>query len=99
LHGLGRSPTAVFFALKSLTEAKAYLRHPVLGPRLIECTSLVNTVERRSAYQIFGSPDEMKFHSSVTLFARADPTQLQFAAALEKYFDGVPDIRTIEWLA
>jgi uncharacterized protein (DUF1810 family) len=99
LHGLGRSPTAMFYALNSLVEAKAYLRHPVLGPRLIECTNVVNMVEGRSAYQIFGSPDEMKFHSSVTLFARADPTQLLFAAALEKYFDGVPDSRTIELLA
>jgi uncharacterized protein (DUF1810 family) len=98
MQGLGRSPTAILYALKSLVEAKAYLRHPVLGPRLIECTNLVNTVEGRSAYQIFGSPDEMKFHSSVTLFSQADPTRLEFAAALEKYFDGVPDGRTIKLL-
>jgi uncharacterized protein (DUF1810 family) len=75
------------------------LDHPILGPRLLECTNLVNAVEGRSAYQIFGSPDDMKFHSSITLFSRADPAQKGFITSLDKYFDGVPDTRTIEMLA
>jgi uncharacterized protein (DUF1810 family) len=99
LRGLGNSPTARLYAIKSLAEAKAYLDHPVLGPRLLECTNLVNAVEGRSAYQIFGSPDDMKFHSSITLFSRADPAQEGFITSLDKYFDGVPDTRTIEMLA
>ena len=69
LAGLGRSDTARYYALASLEEARAYLAHPLLGPRLIECTNLVNAVEGRSAHQIFGSPDDLKFHSSMTLFA------------------------------
>jgi uncharacterized protein (DUF1810 family) len=96
LRGLGRSPTAVFYAISGLAEAEAYLRHTVLGPRLIECTALVNKVEGRSGYQIFGSPDERKFHSSVTLFSRVDPAQPVFQMALEKYFSGQPDTLTIE---
>jgi uncharacterized protein (DUF1810 family) len=99
LRGLGNSPTARFYAIESLAEAKAYLDHPILGPRLLECTNLVNAVEGRSAYQIFGSPDDMKFHSSITLFSRADPAQKGFITSLDKYFDGVPDTRTIEMLA
>jgi uncharacterized protein (DUF1810 family) len=99
LRGLGHSLTAQFYAISCNAEADAYLRHPVLGPRLIECAALVNEVEGRSAYQIFGSPDEMKFHSSVTLFSRVDPTQPVFQVALEKYFSGQPDTRTIDLCA
>ena len=99
LHGLGRSSTAQFYAIKSLSEAKAYLQHPILGQRLTECTGLVNKVDGRSAFQVFGSPDDMKFHSSVTLFSQADPARQEFAAALVKYFDGVPDSRTLRLIS
>ncbi len=68
IEGLGRSPTAQRFAISGRDEAEAYLRHAVLGPRLRRCTELVNGVEGRSAHQIFGAPDDMKFHSSMTLF-------------------------------
>ena len=96
LAGLGHSAMARRYALSSLDEAKAYLRHPVLGPRLIECTDLVNRVEGRSAHQILGSPDDLKFHSSVTLFSLADPAVPAFQKALTKYFAGKPDSRTVE---
>jgi uncharacterized protein (DUF1810 family) len=99
LAGLGRSPTARHYALASLDEARAYLAHPVLGPRLIECTALVNAVEGRSAHQIFGDPDDLKFHSSMTLFAAARPDEPAFSEALRTYFGGVPDRSTTEMLA
>ena len=98
LAGLGFSATAQRFALASLEEARAYLRHPVLGPRLIECVDLVNAVQDRSAHAIFGSPDDMKFRSSMTLFGRADPAQPVFRAALERYFQGKEDARTLALL-
>ena len=99
LSGLGHSPTARYYALGSLAEARAYLEHPVLGPRLIECTELVNKVDGRSINQIFGSPDDMKFRSSMTLFACAQPGASVFRAALDKYFGDVPDPLTTEMLA
>ncbi|HUN26847.1 MAG TPA: DUF1810 domain-containing protein [Steroidobacteraceae bacterium] len=95
LAGLGASPMSRRFALASLAEARSYLAHAVLGARLRECTRLVNAVEHRTARQIFGSPDDLKFRSSMTLFALADPAEGLFAAALRKYFDGVPDARTL----
>ncbi len=94
LRALGRSPRAQYYGLADLADARAYLDHPVLGPRLRELTGLVNQVERRSAHQIFGSPDDMKFHSCVTLFACADPAEPVFRAALATYFDGLPDPNT-----
>ena len=96
LAGLGRSDTARYYALASLDEARAYLAHPLLGPRLIECTNLVNAVEDRSVHQIFGSPDDLKFHSSMTLFALARPSEQAFSNALSKYFGGAPDRLTTE---
>ena len=81
-----------------MAEAKAYLAHPVLGPRLVECTGLANRVEGRSAHQIFGSPDDLKFHSSMTLFTAADPEALAFREALVKHFAGAPDALTVEKL-
>jgi uncharacterized protein (DUF1810 family) len=99
LRGLGRSSTAAFYGIASLDEAKAYLAHPVLGARLIECAQLVNAVEDRSAHEIFGSPDDLKFHSCMTLFARADPRQPAFATALRKYFGNHPDQGTLDLLA
>jgi uncharacterized protein (DUF1810 family) len=96
LAGLGFSSTARHYAIASLEEARSYLAHQVLGPRLIDCTTLVNTVEGRSAHQIFGTPDDLKFHSSITLFALAQPTEHAFSEALRKYFDGKPDRLTTE---
>jgi uncharacterized protein (DUF1810 family) len=99
LAGLGLSATARHYAIASLEEAQSYLAHPILGPRLIECTALVNAVDGRSAHQIFGSPDDLKFHSSMTLFALAHPDEHAFSDALRKYFGGVPDRLTTEKLA
>ena len=99
LRGLGHSPTAQYFAIRSRDEAEAYLRHPVLGARLRECTRLVNAVEGRGVSEIFGFPDDLKFRSSVTLFAGVAPDEAVFRQALEKYFEGEPDERTVELLA
>ena len=98
LAGLGHSAMARRYAIGSLAEAQAYLAHPVLGGRLVECTRLVNAVEGRSALQILGSPDDMKFRSSMTLFAAAQPGTPAFADALRKYFGGVPDDATLRGL-
>ncbi len=99
IAGLGRSPTAVRFAVASLDEARAYLAHPILGPRLRECAKLTLDVEGKSAREIFGPVDEMKFRSSMTLFARAAPDEPLFAQCLEKYFGGVPDPATLAILS
>jgi len=96
IAGLGRSATAEAFAIASLAEAKAYLEHPLLGGRLRECTRLVLDVEGKSAREIFGQPDDLKFRSSMTLFARAAPDQSLFRDALLKYFDGKGDRATLE---
>jgi uncharacterized protein (DUF1810 family) len=97
IRGLGRSPMAERFAIGSLEEARAYLGHAVLGGRLRECTELVNAVEGRTASEIFGFPDDLKFHSSMTLFARAvDEKGSLFEEALRKYFDGKMDQGTVE---
>ena len=99
LKGLGRSSTAQYFAIASLDEARAYLAHLPLGTRLRQCTELVNHIQNSSVEQIFGSPDDLKFRSSMTLFRQAAPLgsadhQL-FAAALAKYFAGQPDPLTL----
>ena len=96
--GLGRSPTAVKFAIGSLSEAQAYLRHELLGGRLRECTTIVNRLEGHSVQQIFGYPDDMKFRSSMTLFSNATTDNELFLAALKKYFDGIPDPLTLSIL-
>lgn len=95
IAGLGFSPMARKFAISSLAEATAYLDHPVLGPRLVECTGLVNAVEGRPIEQIFGHPDDLKFHSSMALFAHAASDARIFIAALEKYFSGEVDPMTV----
>lgn len=95
IAGLGASPMAQRYAIGSLAEAEAYAAHPVLGTRLRACTAAVNAVAGRSAHAIFGSPDDLKFRSSMTLFARAVPGEPVFADALARYFDGVPDPRTL----
>lgn len=99
ISGLGHSATARHYAIGSLAQAQAYMAHPVLGPRLVECTVLVNKVDGRSIHQIFGSPDDLKFHSSMTLFAAAQPDTPAFRHALDKYFDGAADALTTERLA
>jgi uncharacterized protein (DUF1810 family) len=96
LRGLGHSPTAQFYALGSLDEARAYLAHPVLGLRLVRCTEHVLALTGRNPNAIFGSPDDLKFHSSMTLFALANEApESVFRKALERYFDGRPDDPTV----
>jgi uncharacterized protein (DUF1810 family) len=99
LRDLGRSATAQHYGIGSLDEARAYLAHPVLGPRLVECAELVNKVEDRSVHELFGSPDDLKFRSSMTLFAQARPGPSVFRDALHKHFGGEPDPLTIELLS
>jgi uncharacterized protein (DUF1810 family) len=93
--GLGSSPTAARYAISSLDEARSYLRHDVLGPRLHECTRLVNAVQGRSIGQIFGSPDDLKVRSSMTLFARATQDNSDFVELLTRYYDGEEDPLTL----
>jgi uncharacterized protein (DUF1810 family) len=95
IAGLGFSPMAQRYAIGSLDEARAYLAHPVLGDRLRACTAAVNGVTGRSAHALFGSPDDVKFRSSMTLFTRAAPEEPLFAAAMVLYFDGEPDPLTL----
>lgn len=95
-EGLGFSAMSRRYAIKRLDEARAYLDHEILGARLLECTDAVNRLEGRSAHAIFGSPDDMKFRSSMTLFELAAGPASPFAAALEKYFAGGRDARTLE---
>ena len=99
ISGLGRSAMAQSFAMSSLAEAVAYLAHPTLGPRLRECAALVAGIDGRSIGEIFGYPDDLKFHSSMTLFARAAPGEPTFARCLEKYFGGQPDQQTLDRLS
>ncbi len=98
IAGLGRSSIAQFYAIGSLDEAKAFARHPVLGPRLMHCTQLVNAVAGRSAHEIFGSPDDVKFRSSMTLFERAADDPRPFAEAIDRFFDGTRDEATLNRL-
>jgi uncharacterized protein (DUF1810 family) len=98
LAGLGSSPMARLYALSGIAEARAYLTDPVLGPRLQECTRLVNAVHGSTALEIFGSPDHLKFRSSMTLFARVAGGESVFREALERYFDGAPDPLTLDLL-
>jgi uncharacterized protein (DUF1810 family) len=98
LAGLGRSPTARRYAITSLDEARAYLQHPVLGPRLLECTAAVAEQpdqSARTAEQIFGAIDAIKLRSSMTLFSLADPRQALFSAVLDRYFGGELDEATL----
>ena len=96
--GLGSSPMAREFEISSLAEAAAYLKHPILGTRLRQCAQLVLDADRMSISEIFYYPDDLKFGSSMTLFLRADPDVPVFKHALDKYFGGIPDRRTLERL-
>jgi uncharacterized protein (DUF1810 family) len=98
LRGLGKSEMAHRYGIASLAEARAYLAHPVLGPRLREACQLIHEVRGRSAHQIFGHPDDVKFRSCLTLFGRAAPDEPVFAACLRKYFAGVEDQATLALL-
>ena len=98
IQGLGSSDTSRFYAIASLAEARAYLAHPVLGRRLLECTTLVNQIANRSLDKIFGEIDAMKFRSSMTLFREADAGIAAFREALDKYCDGMGDERTLALL-
>ena len=95
LEGLGRSPTAERFAISSLAEAQAYLDHVVLGPRLRECTNLVNAIEGRSVEKIFGWPDNLKVRSSMTLFAAATADNAEFVRLLTTFYGGEHDPVTL----
>jgi uncharacterized protein (DUF1810 family) len=98
IQGLGHSEMARRYAIASVAEAKAYLNHPVLGERLRVLTQIVNALEGRSVEQIFGYPDDLKFHSSMTLFAHAATDKAPFEEALNKYFGGEADSGTVRHL-
>jgi uncharacterized protein (DUF1810 family) len=94
IAGLGHSPMARQYAISALPEARAYLEHPVLGPRLLECANLLTTISGSTADDILGAVDAQKLHSSMTLFARADPDQRVFQDVLDQYFEGKDDDAT-----
>ena len=96
IQGLGFSSTAQYYAIRDLQEAKAYLAHPILGPRLREISSALLELEGLSAHEIFGFPDDLKLRSSMTLFRLADLEDDLFEQVLEKYYDGIPDSRTVD---
>jgi len=98
IAGLGSSEMSRRYAIPSRDEAEAYLDHSTLGPRLRECTGIVNAVDGRSANDIFGSPDDKKFRSSMTLFDAVADDPAPFRMALDRYYDGDPDRRTLELL-
>ncbi len=98
LRGLGHSAMARHYGLASREEARAYHEHPVLGPRLRECTALVNAVADRTITRILGSPDDVKFRSSMTLFMAVAPEQPMFRQALDRFFGGLPDRLTLDRL-
>jgi uncharacterized protein (DUF1810 family) len=98
LRGLGSSPTAVHYGISSLQEARAYLGHEVLGPRLHDCARLVNQVQGRSITEILGSPDDLKLRSSMTLFALASDGHQDFTTLLDSYYRGEQDPMTLDRL-
>ena len=96
IDGLGRSPNSRYYAIKSIEEARQYLTHPVLGPRLLECAETVLSIEGRSISSIFGYPDDLKLRSCMTLFELAADSESVFARVLDRYFHGERDVRTIQ---
>lgn len=98
LQGLGRSSMAIKYAIVSREESQAYWQHPILGARLRECVELVLAVKGKTAFQILGTPDDLKFRSSMTLFSHAVPDEPSFKRALTKYFDARDDLRMMELL-
>lgn len=99
LQSLGRSRKSKYYGIGSQAEAEAYLAHPVLEPRLRDCTSLVTDISSRSVHDIFGSPDDLKFHSSMTLFEAVATDTEPFQTALDKYYGGERDQNTLAQLA
>jgi uncharacterized protein (DUF1810 family) len=99
IEGLGFSSMCRRYSIKSVAEARAYLAHPLLGPRLIECAEAALGVEGRSAHEIFGSPDDMKLRSCATLFAYVSPAGSVFERVLDKYFHGEPDRQSLRLLS
>jgi uncharacterized protein (DUF1810 family) len=97
--GLGSSETSQFYAIKSIPEAQAYLKHPTLGPRLIESTEALLALHDRSAHDIFGSPDDIKLRSCMTLFASITPRGFIFDMVIDRYFNGERDVKTLSLLA
>jgi uncharacterized protein (DUF1810 family) len=98
MAGLGHSPTAQHYGIRSLEEAQAYLAHPILGARLHECLKVLQLLETNDAREVFGDLDAMKFRSSLTLFAEADPGDAIIEAALDRWFGGVKDEKTLQLL-
>jgi uncharacterized protein (DUF1810 family) len=98
IDGLGFSSTAKHYAIKSIDEAKAYMAHPVLGPRLVACAEAALGIEGRSATEIFGTPDDLKLRSCATLFAAVSPPGSVFERLLAKFYRGEPDTRTLQLL-
>ena len=98
VEGLGSSPTAKRYSIRSLDEARAYLAHPVLGPRLVECSEAALALPDTSAHDVFGSPDDCKLRSSATLFALVSPPGSVFERLLDKYFHGERDANTLRLL-
>ena len=98
IAGLGFSATSQRYSIKSIEEARAYLRHPVLGKRLVECSGAALAVEGRSAREIFGSPDDMKLRSCATLFEVVAPAEAVFGRLIDKYYDGERDAETLRLL-
>jgi uncharacterized protein (DUF1810 family) len=98
IDGLGFSSIAKYYAIKSIEEAKAYLNHPILGPRLLQCAEAAVGVEGRSATEIFGSPDDLKLRSCATLFACVSPPSSVFERLLQKYYSGERDKKTLRLL-
>ena len=96
--GLGHSPTTKHYAIKSRKEAQEYLAHPILGTRLTECAAIVLGIEGRTAFEIFGSPDDMKLKSSMTLFSAISEPESVFSLVLDKFYQGQPDPRTLTLL-
>lgn len=99
IAGLGHSSISKYYAIQSREEARQYLDHPILGKRLIECSETVLSIKGRSASAIFGSPDDLKLRSSMTLFAALRGSGSVFAQVLDTYFQGKPDTRTLELLS
>jgi uncharacterized protein (DUF1810 family) len=99
IAGLGQSATEKFYAIQDPSEAQAYLDHPVLGKRLLECTKIVMSLRGKSALAIFGDIDAMKFRSSMTLFISVAGSDSVFQEAIEKYFEGKPDPKTLDILS
>jgi uncharacterized protein (DUF1810 family) len=98
IEGLGSSPMARQYSIKSLAEARAYLQHPVLGPRLVECSEAACAVEGRSAHEIFSTPDDLKLRSSATLFDAVSSPEAVFNRLLVKFFHGERDPKTLALL-